>query len=437
MTQFDRGNRKIRATDCKLGQIKRIINSITIDKTDEIVYAGSNSGDLLQISLKHTLFQYRGPPNKPFAMGIQTVIETKDGNIIIGAGDGTVALLQKGNLKILKSIKLDGMITSLVLNKSGDHFFVGTSKSMMYLVSLSDFDYEQRGSAHFDKINDVIFPKNNSSLFITAGVNDVRIWHSNKKNELFRICVPNLECNCVRLSNDGSMIVTGWNDGKVRAFYPESGRLMFTIHNCHKGSVTALDISNDNKKLVTGGTDSNVRIWQINKDEQIMLVSLKEHQSMISYITINEDNTEFVSASNDGSCVVWELNQPFSRVQAMFGSTQFSTVIYHPDQSQFITTGTDHQITYWDATDGSPIRIVDGSESAITSLSINKQGTHFVSAGHDRLIKLWHYDDGIFKHIGTGHSGTINRCAFAPDNSKIVSVGQEGAIMIWKVPKNI
>jgi len=42
------------------------------------------------------------------------------------------------------------------------------------------------------------------------------------------------------ISNDGKSIVSGWNDGKVRAFYPETGRLMYTIHDCHTKGVTAI-----------------------------------------------------------------------------------------------------------------------------------------------------------------------------------------------------
>src|SRR3989338_416024 len=35
---FDRANRKLRMTDCNLGQLKRAITSITIDDNDECMY---------------------------------------------------------------------------------------------------------------------------------------------------------------------------------------------------------------------------------------------------------------------------------------------------------------------------------------------------------------------------------------------------------------
>eukprot|EP01083_Nonionella_stella_P227980 808354_1 len=86
--KFDKESRKIRATDCKLGQLKRIFNCIAITEDDSKIYAGTQSGDILQISLQHTLFQVKGPNNKKaFSMGVHSIKLTKDGKyIIVGAG---------------------------------------------------------------------------------------------------------------------------------------------------------------------------------------------------------------------------------------------------------------------------------------------------------------------------------------------------------------
>ena len=82
---FDLTNRKIRPTDCQLGQLKRIIHSITIDQQDNYMYCGTGSGDLLQVSLTHSLFKHSGP-KKPFQLGITCTMKTNKGNIVIGAG---------------------------------------------------------------------------------------------------------------------------------------------------------------------------------------------------------------------------------------------------------------------------------------------------------------------------------------------------------------
>lgn len=57
--------------------------------------------------------------------------------------------------------------------------------------------------------------------------------------------VPNLECSCVGITKSGSTIVSGWNDGKIRAFFPESGKLKFVISDAHAEGVTAIALAHD------------------------------------------------------------------------------------------------------------------------------------------------------------------------------------------------
>lgn len=126
------------------------------------------------------------------------------------------------------------------------------------------------------------------------------------------------------------------------------------------------------------------------------------------------------------------------RAGALFASTMFAAVVYHPDESQLLTTGSDRKLTYWDAYDTNAIRIMDGSlEAEINTLDIEpSNGEVFVSGGNDKMVKLWGYDDGINTYSGKGHSAGINQVRFTPDLKKIVSVGREGAIFVWTMPSN-
>eukprot|EP00495_Collosphaeridae_sp_1-RS-2012_P003296 TRINITY_DN2733_c0_g2_i2.p1 TRINITY_DN2733_c0_g2~~TRINITY_DN2733_c0_g2_i2.p1 ORF type:complete len:182 (+),score=11.75 TRINITY_DN2733_c0_g2_i2:296-841(+) len=161
--------------------------------------------------------------------------------------------------------------------------------------------------------------------------------------------------------------------------------------------------------------------------------SLKEHKAKVKSICINSDDTMFVSAGQDGSCVLWDMKK-LLRLNALFASTQFSTVVLHPDESQLLTTGSDRKITYWDAVDGTAIRILDGSETAaVNTLNLTSDGEHFVSGGADKVVRVWHYDQGYCLRVGLAHSGVITKCLVSPDQQNIVSVGDEGAIMIWKM----
>ena len=68
------------------------------------------------------------------------------------------------------------------------------------------------------------------------------MWNSQTSSELLRIDVAGVECLCVAIARDGKSIVSGWKDSKIRAFTPETGKLMYTIHDAHPGEVPILNL---------------------------------------------------------------------------------------------------------------------------------------------------------------------------------------------------
>ena len=82
-------------------------------------------------------------------------------------------------------------------------------------------------------------------MFATCSLSDIRVWNSRLRQELLRVQVPNLKCNCIAITQNGGTIVSGWDDGKIRAFYPESGKLAFVVQNAHTESVTALALTHE------------------------------------------------------------------------------------------------------------------------------------------------------------------------------------------------
>lgn len=443
--KFDASNRKIRPTNVNL-KTRRVHQCILIDDNDEWMYTGTETGDVIKVLLKPPYIFKKSGPKKAFAMGVKTLIKQSGefGDIVVGAGDGTVAVIdeelvvKKGANNKKRVKKFAGGVTSLALNAAQDHFFVGTNKCNIYLAELGTLESELRNTCHFARINDVAYPRGYSQLFATCSINDIRVWHAKTRNELLRINVPQLECYCVCFSPDGTSLISGWSDGKIRAFKPQSGKLIYAINDAHRDGVTAIacyDGPQGQLRIVSGGEAGKVRVWKVTRECQSMIASLKEHKSRVNCISVDANGTECVTASSDGSCIVWSLER-YVRNLCLFASTQFQAVLYHPDQSQLLTAGSDRKLTYWDVVKGNPIRIVDGCKAGtINCLDITQNGDAFVSAGQDKIVKLWGYDEGYKYREGIGHSGDIKQCRISPNQETVVTVGDEGAIFLWTIPK--
>ena len=409
------------------------------------------AGDVLAISAVKKQMLAQGPPKGLTPRcGVQTIAVVKN-ELLVGSGDGELMIIDMNTFKPTMVQSVLGAVTSIAMDSAGEFFFAGTDKSNMYLVQYQGLVAELKTTGHAEQVNDVVFPAGYSDLFATCAGSDIRIWHSNTLSELLRVQVPNQECNCVAFMPKGDAIVSGWNDGKIRSFLPQSGGLQFVINEAHRltgvgnssggvvpsNGVTSICPSNDCKRLLSGRADGQVRVWAISKGTQVMIASMKEHKGPVYAISIKADDTECVSASADGSCITWSLTDaaPFVRINALFAANFFKSVVYHPDESQLLTCGTDRKITYWDVLNMNAIRIIDGSETAdVNSLHVNADGRFFVSGGADKKVNLWNYDEGSKYYEGVGHSGSVNAVRISPDEQRIISVGTEGGIYVWKMP---
>lgn len=235
---------------------------------------------------------------------------------------------------------------------------------------------------------------------------------------------------------DGKSIISGWSDGKIRAFLPQSGKLLYVINDAHNHGCTAVTATADCNRIISGGAEGEIRVWKITKQTQVMEASLKEHRGRVWSIQINKDNTQAVSASGDGSTIIWDI-KTYSRIICLFESTAFKQALFNPEEYQILTTGTDHKVTYWEKYDGQIIRSIEASQKELNTIDITQEGKHFVTGGQDGQLRIWNYDEGVCYYEGEGHSGSIIKLRISPDQKTIISVGSEGAIFFWSVPSEI
>lgn len=436
-------NRKIRSYDVIMRQLKRTVKCIEMSSDDSRFYCGTTTGDILEVCAKSGYMNCYGPKDKErLSCGVLAIRILLNGDLLVGAGDGTVACIRKSSdlFVISGSVKLDGGVTSIALRGHGQQFFVGTKNSQMYLFNSTCLDaYVRIKTCHYSPVNDIIFPYECSDLFLTCGKSEIRVWSTKTNQEIVRITVPNMTCNAIAIKRCGSSIISGWDDGKIRSFTPESGKLLYVIDNAHQIGVTAIATTHSScstsTQIISGGGEGEVRVWSVRNCKWKLQEAMKEkHKGAVTAIKVRKNDKECVSASKDGTCIVWDLEN-MVRHTIVFANTMFKAICYNPSESQIITTGTDRKIMYWETYDGGQIRELEGSQQgSIDGMDISSDGSHFVTGGDDKEVVVWKYNEGLITHIGKGHGGGIARVKVCPNCKWIVSVGTDGSILRWKYP---
>ncbi|KAJ8919844.1 hypothetical protein NQ315_006373 [Exocentrus adspersus] len=485
--------RNLKSIDVSMTKLRRIVVCLDINERDEFCYCGTTTGDVIKIRLYyHHDAEILDTVKQPSVVGCLTRITKKklprgcvdlyrggvrsirllfNGNLIIGAGDGGLEVVEEiapqpkkddanirmpsvPALKVLKTTNLNSAVTSIQLMEQETKILAATTSSEIYVIRMDDF----RGGAGGDVphvfhlrrrfspvgVQDitmffldykVFFVYSNfSEVFATAGKHDVRVWSMSTMQELLRIRVPNFSCSSVVFAHDGKSILTAWNDGVIRSFTPLTGRLIYAIYNAHNKGVSALTTTSHGRNLISGGCEGQVRLWEVSPYRQQLLCTLKEHKGPVSAIDINKFDNEAASASTDGTCIIWDLEKQCRR-QILFANTLFMCVRYYPSGVQILTGGSDRKVVYWEVLDGSLVRELEGSPSgSINSVDISSNGEQFVSGGNDQLVKLWKYQEGITTHIGVGHAAIVTCARFSANSKYIVTCDASGGVFVWEVP---
>ncbi|XP_030298209.1 cilia- and flagella-associated protein 52 [Sparus aurata] len=432
--ELDLLNRKIKPTECQTGKLKRNVQCLEISDDDQFIYCGTTSGDIMKMTLKTGLLSDCGPAKPKYSQGVNVLRVLKSGDLLVGSGSGTFTMCSRTNFKTLKEVQLEKGVTSIALRGDGQQFFVGTKAAQMYSFSSGNFEAELISTSHNSAVNDVAILFGTSVIFGTCSGEDIRVWYIDKPKELLRITVPNMTCNSLDFMTDGHSIISAWNDGKIRVFGPESGRLMLIIHDAHKMGVTAIAGTRDCKRIVSGGGEGKVRVWELQPHGHRLLETMTKHKATVTCIKVKSNDKECVTASSDGACIIWDIVR-FVSLQMMIANTSFKTVCYHPEEYQIITSGTDRKVTYWDVFDGSVIRELEASLSgSINGMHISQDGKHFATGGDDKLLKVWDYTAGEVTHVGKAHGGSITSIKLCSNNRTLISTSADGAILQWKFP---
>lgn len=258
--KLDSNTRRISAQDVAVGKLRRDFTCMKVNPEDEVMYVGTKSGDVVKIYLncsddssqaasdkiptllgcyaRHNPLKGFGKDCEKFENGVRDLLILPSGQLIIGAGDGSVEIVEERNckfkdypsptwpnFKVLKRTKISGVISSLQL-LNNELLLIGTENCEIYSIPLRTFEQSQLKllkTTHTSTVNDIAFPYDFPSCFATASYESVRIWSSTKKIELLRIIVPSFESSSVTFSRDGKSIISAWNDGTIRAFTPLTG----------------------------------------------------------------------------------------------------------------------------------------------------------------------------------------------------------------------
>jgi WD40 repeat protein len=150
------------------------------------------------------------------------------------------------------------------------------------------------------------------------------------------------------------------NDGSLRVWDLQGEQQMGIDWRDGESAVHALGLSLDGKKLVSGGDDGTVRLWDFDTGK--LIAKWTGHMRTVRSVCWSQDGGTVVSGSYDRTARVWDVESGKTVLMIETGLSNVCAVIYSPDTTMIATGGYNYEeyVKIWDAKIGKLVTNLKG-----------------------------------------------------------------------------
>jgi WD40 repeat protein len=221
-------------------------------------------------------------------------------------------------------------------------------------------------------------------------------------------------------SSDGTSVIVSYPEGRVigHAFAPEDG-------------IQCVEALPDGSGLVGGGTDGRVRLWSF-EDATTKAISAIGHNRPITEIALSADGHLLATLGGDQAARLWTLSRPIASAvdRTVEGATAKGVAL--GDGGRVVAAGDDTGlIQLWRDDDRVPVKFV-GHERPVWALAISPDGKTLASADRSGEVIVWNAVGGTIRDRIEGYGGATWWVGFAA-GGELLATANDSGVEIWNV----
>jgi len=262
----------------------------------------------------------------------------------------------------------------------------------------------------------------------------IRVWNLDTGRMLRKLDGHTGGVYTVAICPDRQTLLSGSADGNIRMWNLLSGALLhvFTGPSGWTANVTSFAVSPDGRLLASGSRDKTIKFWNLTTG--MMLRPLVGHTDTVWSVAFSPHDGQLLASSGaDHTVRLWNLRTGMLIRSFSTQTASVHSVVFSPNGQLLVYGEGDQNIQFWNLRTGAQLRPITGLSGMINSVIFSPADGKFLACGSsDRVIRLWNLREGV--QIGTfsGHTGSVQKIAFSPDGQTLVSGSADATVKIWR-----
>ncbi len=239
-------------------------------------------------------------------------------------------------------------------------------------------------------------------------------------------------------SPDGSKIITGSYDGRIRIWNAGTGVLEKVIQ-AHKAAIIGLSYNSAGTKIISTSEDSLVKMWDPNTGKEVF--RLTGHNAPIFLAEDTKEGDRLLTACSNQNAYLWVLDPKTKAWKALrrfeHKKGEVSNARFSPDFKKIVTVTSNPSAAYlWDGFTGDFINsFAVPTDVEITKINYSPDSkkvifSYLANAKRNNGPIVWDANTAQLLSSPAIHNLPSKYALFNPDGTKLVSIDNENNIYV-------
>jgi WD40 repeat protein len=235
------------------------------------------------------------------------------------------------------------------------------------------------------------------------------------------------EVTAVRYDSLGRRIFTAGDDGSLRVWDGESGRLI-TVLLEQEANLLSFDLSTDTRSLAVGDIDGQVTVVAIDGRR---IVSFSPSVAPVRACGLSPTEAAVVVGSADGGLSVWDAISGRQLVSLTGHRGGTLGCVFDPAGAGVVSVGADGSLAVHDVRSGTCAREKAGEGAPLYCCAVAPSGELIATGGEDGILRIWDArSHALLQSLETG--SPLLGCRFGPSGRLLATGDQEGGLKVWQ-----